>query len=58
MNGLDICFIIDTTSSMDPYIEMVKNLIAKLMKSTKKYHEKNKRVLRLAIISYKDHCDP
>ena len=58
MNGLDICFVIDTTGSMGPYIEMIKNLIAKLMKSTKKHYEKNKKVLRIAIISYKDHCDP
>ncbi|KAM3136527.1 hypothetical protein pb186bvf_011330 [Paramecium bursaria] len=56
--GLDICFIIDTTSSMGPYIELVKDIIRKLMKSTKRYiNKQGNETLQFSVVSYKDHTD-
>ncbi|KAH6843162.1 hypothetical protein B0I37DRAFT_383875 [Chaetomium sp. MPI-CAGE-AT-0009] len=52
----DILFLIDTTYSMDPYLEAVKTQVTSIVRdlSAAFFH---KATLRLAVVSYKDHGD-
>jgi hypothetical protein len=57
-NGLDICFIIDSTSSMSSYIEgskeSIKTIIEDAQKSLKEL-QKDEDSLQFAIVAYRDH---
>jgi hypothetical protein len=57
-NGLDICFILDATSSMSSYIEgskeSIKTIIEDAQKSLKEM-QKDEDSLQFAIVAYRDH---
>jgi hypothetical protein len=57
-NGLDICFVIDATSSMASYIEgakeSVKTIIEDAQKSLKEM-QKDEDSLQFAVVAYRDH---
>ena len=52
----DLLFLIDTTSSMDPYLEAAKEQVVNIVRGLKDafYH---RAPLRVGVVSYKDHCD-
>ena len=52
-SSLDVVFMMDTTGSMDPYIEEVKLNILKIMEQVLEYSPK----IRMGCIAYKDHGD-
>jgi len=52
-SSLDVAFMIDTTGSMDPYIDEVKNNIIRIMENVLDYSPK----IRMGCIAYKDHGD-
>ena len=52
---IDLCFLIDCTGSMDPYIAQVKMKIDDLVDYYKKAFPG--LVLKVAFVGYRDHCD-
>jgi hypothetical protein len=52
---VDLCFLIDCTGSMDPYIAQVKTKIDNLVEHCKMTFPD--LVLKLAFVGYRDHCD-
>lgn len=52
-SSLDVVFMIDTTGSMDPYIEEVKHNIIKIIENVLDYSPK----VRMGCVAYKDHGD-
>jgi hypothetical protein len=55
--GIDICFVIDTASSMAPYCEKVKLTIARIMIENESLLKNIKSTcnFRFAIVDYRDH---
>ena len=58
--GIDIVFLCDSTNSMDPYIELVREALPDLVKRIANYWENNqeKALVRIGIVSYKDKYPP
>ena len=52
-SSLDVVFMIDTTGSMDPYIDEVKQNIIRIIENILEYSPK----IRMGCIAYKDHGD-
>jgi len=52
-SNLDVVFMIDTTGSMDPYIDEVKHNILRIIESVLDYSPK----VRMGCVAYKDHGD-
>ena len=52
-SSLDVVFMIDTTVSMDPYIDEVKHNIIRIIENVLEYSPK----IRMGCIAYKDHGD-
>lgn len=52
-SSLDVVFMIDTTGSMDPYIDEVKHNIIKIIENILEYSPK----VRMGFVAYKDHGD-
>ena len=52
---IDVLFLVDTTSSMDPYIDMTKVKINSILDKIKEKYPKV--VVRIGFLGYKDHCD-
>jgi hypothetical protein len=52
-SSLDVVFLIDTTGSMDPYIEEVKQNIIRIIENVLEYSPK----IRMGFVAYKDHGD-
>ena len=52
---VDLCFLIDCTGSMDPYIAQVKTKIDNLVEHCKMTFPD--LVLKVAFVGYRDHCD-
>ncbi|KAL8243958.1 hypothetical protein R6Q59_010216 [Mikania micrantha] len=52
----DLLFLIDTTSSMKPYIDAAKNQVKAIIKEIKSTFFDDVEV-RIAIVAYRDHCD-
>jgi len=52
-SSLDVVFMIDTTGSMDPYIDEVKHNIIRIIENVLDYSPK----IRVGCIAYKDHGD-
>jgi hypothetical protein len=52
-SSLDVVFMIDTTGSMDPYIEEVRRNIIRILENVLEYSPK----VRMGCIAYKDHGD-
>lgn len=63
----DLCFVIDATGSMDPYITEVKNVIGSIVDSLTRPHGSSSSKLgagagllssmRIACVAYRDYCD-
>ncbi|KAM0219235.1 hypothetical protein ACHAPA_005283 [Fusarium lateritium] len=52
----DVLFLMDTTSSMGPYIDAAKEQVKKIMQDiTETFY--NEAEVRIAVVGYKDHCD-
>ncbi|KAH7226202.1 hypothetical protein BKA60DRAFT_555652 [Fusarium oxysporum] len=52
----DLLFLMDTTSSMGPFIAAAKEQVKKIMQDiTETFY--NEAEVRIAVVSYKDHCD-
>lgn len=57
-NGMDICFVIDTTGSMGPYIEGAKESLRTIIEDAKKSLEElnaKEESLKFAVVGYRDH---
>ncbi len=52
-SSLDVVFMIDTTGSMDPYIDEVKHNIIRIIENVLEYSPK----IRIGCVAYKDHGD-
>ena len=52
-SSLDVVFLMDTTGSMDPYIEEVKLNILRIIEQVLEYSPK----IRMGCVAYKDHGD-
>ena len=52
-SSLDVVFMIDTTGSMDPYIDEVKRNIIRIIEKVLEYSPK----IRMGCVAYKDHGD-
>jgi hypothetical protein len=52
-SSLDVVFMIDTTGSMDPYIDEVKHNIIRIIENVLEYSPK----IRMGFVAYKDHGD-
>ncbi|MFZ4439969.1 MAG: vWA domain-containing protein [Syntrophales bacterium] len=52
-SSLDVVFMIDTTGSMDPYIDEVKQNIIRIMENVLQYSPK----VRMGCVAFKDHGD-
>ncbi len=52
-SSLDVVFMIDTTGSMDPYIDEVKHNIIRIIENILEYSPK----IRMGCVAYKDHGD-
>ena len=52
-SSLDVVFLMDTTGSMDPYIEEVRHNILKVIEQVLEYSPK----IRMGCVAYKDHGD-
>lgn len=52
-SSLDVVFMIDTTGSMDPYIDEVKQNIVRIIENVLEYSPK----VRMGCVAYKDHGD-
>jgi hypothetical protein len=52
-SSLDVVFMIDTTGSMDPYIDEVKHNIIRIIENVLEYSPK----IRMGCVAYKDHGD-
>jgi hypothetical protein len=52
-SSLDVVFLLDTTGSMDPYIEEVRQNILKIIENVWEYSPK----IRMGCVAYKDHGD-
>jgi hypothetical protein len=52
-SSLDVVFMIDTTGSMDPYIDEVKHNIIRIIENVMEYSPK----IRMGCVAYKDHGD-
>jgi len=52
-SSLDVVFMIDTTGSMDPYIDEVKRNIIRIIENVLEYSPK----IRMGFVAYKDHGD-
>ena len=58
--GVDVCFVIDTTGSMAPYFEKVKNCITRIIndnQSLMKRLGKSTSNFHFAVVEYRDHPD-
>jgi hypothetical protein len=55
--GIDVCFVIDTTSSMGEYIEQVKSTITRIIGENEEQLKKIKAssTFQFAIVDYRDH---
>ncbi|KAF4987741.1 hypothetical protein FGRMN_10165 [Fusarium graminum] len=52
----DVLFLMDTTSSMGPYIDAAKEQVKKIVQDiTETFY--NEAEVRIAVVSYRDHCD-
>ncbi|OAQ98531.1 hypothetical protein LLEC1_02776 [Akanthomyces lecanii] len=56
ISSTDLLFLMDTTRSMQPYISAAKEQVISIMKDIKSAFF-NKADVRMAVVSYKDHCD-
>ena len=52
-SSLDVVFMIDTTGSMDPYVDEVKQNIIRIIENVLEYSPK----VRMGCVAYKDHGD-
>lgn len=58
--GMDICFVIDSTGSMQNYIDKSRDAIKLILSKSKIFLDKLKAPkdsLRVGIVAYRDHCD-
>jgi hypothetical protein len=55
--GIDVCFVIDTTSSMGKYIEQVKSTITRIIEENEEQLKRIKAssTFQFAIVDYRDH---
>ncbi|KAM0338320.1 hypothetical protein ACHAPU_011372 [Fusarium lateritium] len=52
----DVLFLVDTTSSMGPYIDAAKDQVKRIMQDiTETFYSEAE--VRIAVVGYKDHCD-
>ncbi|KAI1746212.1 hypothetical protein F4680DRAFT_13405 [Xylaria scruposa] len=56
VTSTDLLFLIDTTSSMEPYIAEAKNQVKNIMVSIQRAFL-GESIVRVAVVGYKDHCD-
>ena len=53
--GVDVCFVLDTTGSMSPYIEKSKKSIESIIQSCTVCFGMNTRQIQFAVVAYRDH---
>ncbi|KAI1195640.1 hypothetical protein F5X97DRAFT_335213 [Nemania serpens] len=56
VTSTDLLFLMDTTSSMTPYIDEAKNQVKNIMASIQRAFL-GESTVRVAVVGYKDHCD-
>ncbi|CAF3097500.1 unnamed protein product, partial [Rotaria sp. Silwood2] len=56
--GIDVCFVIDTTTSMEPYFEKVKNAITRIIHDSEPLLKQNKLEceFKFSVVVYQDHA--
>lgn len=54
---LEIAFLIDTTSSMQPYINESKNTMVKIINEINDRMKNTKFAIKYAVVAYRDHYD-
>lgn len=52
---LDVCFVVDTTRSMEEYLEMTKLAVQKLINQIKERTNVNEVSVRFGFVAYRDH---
>ena len=52
---IDVLFLVDTTFSMDPYIDLTKNKINSILEQIKE--EYPNVTIRIGFLGYRDFCD-
>jgi len=61
IKGIDIVFCIDTTGSMAPYLESIKNMIRSIISEGKDFIKKLKldvgEIFKIGFVAYRDHGD-
>eukprot|EP01127_Copromyxa_protea_P017563 TRINITY_DN5375_c0_g1_i1.p1 TRINITY_DN5375_c0_g1~~TRINITY_DN5375_c0_g1_i1.p1 ORF type:complete len:433 (+),score=61.89 TRINITY_DN5375_c0_g1_i1:58-1356(+) len=56
-NGIEICFVMDCTGSMGPWIDITKQKIGEIAEYCTDIHSGSKTFVRFAFIGYRDHED-
>lgn len=58
---VDLCFVMDTTGSMSPWVEAckvkVRDILTRLPERVREKHPHVKTQLRFAFVAYRDICD-
>lgn len=52
---IDACFVVDTTGSMDAYLEKTKDTVLLLVKNIREKTKKNDISVKFAFVAYRDH---